>query len=135
MLRSGLHDRSEDNLMLDRARRCFRLSTGLQAFGVFRIGWRYRQELGHVNRQGGSEPLQHVNGRVEFRSLKATDISPINLRIDRQILLGDALFGPYSAQIPGNACSSIHGTHATNSVAFKPSNIFDIYALSCTFNA
>ncbi len=55
------------------------------------------------------EPVEDVDGRVEFLALNSAHLGPINESIDGQVLLKDPTFDPGPPEIIGNTRTPIHG--------------------------
>lgn len=103
-----------------------RLSPGFQVAGKRLTLTGNGKKLADIDRQRTRETFKNGDAWIEFSPFEAADIGTVDLRIDSQVLLGDAPFGPYPTKIPCDARACVHGADAINLSHLKPSNIFNI---------
>ncbi len=91
-----------------------RLSTASKGFGEFFAGPGAHKEICDVSGQGAGKSLENGDCRVFETSLETADISPVDVGINRQSLLGDTPFDPEFPEIVSNDTLSLHAVKSSS---------------------
>jgi hypothetical protein len=67
-----------------------------------------------VDRERGCQTIEDRDGWVLYGPFETADVSPVEPRIDRKVLLRNPQANPQLPQVPGNKFPTLHAEHGAS---------------------